>query len=135
MLTGVCGTTTSNTAALTVNTSPSITTQPAAQAVCPGNTATFTVGASGPGLSYQWYGSGGAISGATSASYTNGAADSYYCAVTDACGATTSNSAALTLGVAPSITAQPSDVTVAAGQPASFTVAAVGHRPHLSVAE
>ncbi len=49
--------------------------------VCSGNAATFTVVATGPGLSYQWYNSGGPISGATSASYTTGVAGSYYCVV------------------------------------------------------
>ncbi len=104
---------------------PAITSQPAAQAVCSGNTATFTVGATGTGLTYQWYGSGGSISGATSASYTTGVADSYYCVVTDACGATTSSAATLTVNTAPAITTNPRSQTICSGT-ATFTVAASG---------
>ena len=48
-----------------------ITTQPAGQTVTAGQTATFTVAATGTGtLSYQWKKDGTAISGATSTSYT-----------------------------------------------------------------
>jgi hypothetical protein len=50
---------------------PSITTQPASQTVTAGQTATFSVAASGTApLSYQWQKNGVNISGATSASYT-----------------------------------------------------------------
>src|SRR5207248_2040998 len=68
------GTATSNAATLTVNTAPvapTITTQPANQTVTTGQTATFTVTATGTApLSYQWQKNGANISGATSASYT-----------------------------------------------------------------
>src|SRR5580658_8211489 len=46
-------------------------TGPASQTVMVGQTATFTVTASGSGpLTYQWYKNGVAISGATSSTYT-----------------------------------------------------------------
>src|SRR6516162_6547971 len=68
------GSVTSNTATLTVNAAavaPSITTQPASQTVTVGQTATFSVTASGTApLSYQWRKNGTSISGATSATYT-----------------------------------------------------------------
>ncbi|PYS56896.1 MAG: hypothetical protein DMF76_23685, partial [Acidobacteria bacterium] len=68
------GSATSNAATLTVNasaTAPSITTQPANQTVTVGQTATFTVVATGTApLSYQWQKSGTAITGAISATYT-----------------------------------------------------------------
>jgi hypothetical protein len=52
-------------------TPPSITTQPANQTVAVGQTATFSVVASGTApLSYQWRKNGANISGATSSSYT-----------------------------------------------------------------
>lgn len=52
-------------------TAPVITTQPAAQSVTAGQSATFAVVASGAGpLSYQWQKNGTAIAAATSASYT-----------------------------------------------------------------
>lgn len=57
---------------LTVSPEPIlVTTQPAAQNVHFGGTATFSVAASGSGtLSYQWFADSVAIGGATSASYT-----------------------------------------------------------------
>lgn len=51
-------------------TAPLIGAQPASQSVVAGTSATFTVAASGQGLSYQWYRGATAIPGATSASYT-----------------------------------------------------------------
>ena len=56
---------------LTVNTPPTITVQPAGQAVVAGQPTTFTVVATGTGpINYQWNLGGVAISGATSSSYT-----------------------------------------------------------------
>jgi hypothetical protein len=50
---------------------PSITTQPTSQTVTVGQTASFSVSATGTApLSYQWNKNGTAISGATSSSYT-----------------------------------------------------------------
>ena len=50
---------------------PAITTQPTDQSVTAGQTATFTVMATGtPSPSYQWTKGSTAIAGATSASYT-----------------------------------------------------------------
>jgi gliding motility-associated-like protein/uncharacterized repeat protein (TIGR01451 family) len=59
---------------LTINTSPTITSQPSNQTACIGSSVTFTVAASGAGLTYQWRKglvnllNGGNISGATTAS-------------------------------------------------------------------
>src|SRR5204863_4378921 len=68
------GSATSAAAALTVTSAPvapTITTQPASQTVTAGQTATFTVTATGTApLSYQWQKNGTAIGGATAASYT-----------------------------------------------------------------
>src|SRR5437899_7136286 len=62
------GSVTSNAATLTVNAAPvapAITTQPANQTVTAGQTATFTVVATGTGpLNYQWQMNGWRISGA-----------------------------------------------------------------------
>src|SRR5207244_4148451 len=50
---------------------PAITTQPASQMVVAGQTATFTVAATGTApLSYQWQSNGTAIGAATADSYT-----------------------------------------------------------------
>src|SRR5208283_1237309 len=68
------GSTTSDTATLTVNpaaVAPAITTQPVSQTVLTGASVTFTAAASGtPTPTYQWQYNGANISGATSASYT-----------------------------------------------------------------
>ncbi|MDP2877318.1 MAG: DNA/RNA non-specific endonuclease, partial [Holophaga sp.] len=67
---------TSQSALLTVMSNTlGITTQPKSQTVTAPDGATFTVGASGSNLSYQWRKNGTAISGATSANYTTGATD------------------------------------------------------------
>jgi PKD repeat protein len=85
-------------------TPPSITTQPASQTVTVGQTATFSVAASGTApLSYQWQKNGVNISGATAASYTTPAttaADSgakFKVVVTNSAGSVTSNEATLTV--------------------------------------
>src|SRR5436305_3323 len=118
---------------------PSITTQPANQTVTVGQTATFTVVATGTApLSYQWQKNGTAISGATSASYTTAATTSadngaqFVVVVSNSAGSMTSNAAMLTVNaaaVAPSITTQPANQTVTVGQAATFTVVATGTAP------
>ena len=116
-----------------------ITTQPANQSVTAGQTATFSVVATGSGtLTYQWKKGGTAIGGATAASYTTPATTSsesgtqFTVVVTDSTGSVTSNPATLTVtasAVAPSITAQPANKTVTAGQTATFSVTATGTAP------
>jgi len=136
------GSLTSIAATLTVNAiavPPSITTQPANQTVTLGQTATFTVVATGAALlSYQWQKNGAAISGATSASYTTLATTSadngaqFVVVVSNSAGSVTSNAATLTVtasAVSPSITTQPANQTVTAGQTATFTVVATGTSP------
>jgi len=133
VVTNLGGSVTSNAATLTVNMAPPvITTHPANQTVTEGETATFSVAASGSGtLTYQWKKDGGDIAGATSASYTTPAtmlADNgvgFTCAVTNAGGDTVSATAVLVVNMAlPTITTQPADQTVTEGDIATFTVAA-----------
>ena len=50
----------SNAVMLTVNTLPTITTQPSAQTLCPSANATFSIAATGTGISYQWQVNAGA---------------------------------------------------------------------------
>jgi hypothetical protein len=132
----------SQTATLTVTAAtgaPTITTQPANQTVTAGQTATFTVAASGTApLSYQWQENGANITGATSASYTTPATSSasngstFAVLVSNSVGNVTSNTATLTVNaaaVAPTITTQPASQTVSAGQTATFSVAATGTAP------
>src|SRR5438128_980838 len=107
-------------AALTVNpapVAPTITTQPGNQTVTAGQTATFTVIATGTApLAYQWQKNGVSVTGATAASYTTPAtttADSgstFAVAVSNTAGTVTSAVATLTVNpapVAPTITTQP----------------------------
>ena len=121
-------------------TAPTITSQPANQSVTAGQTATFSITAAGTApLSYRWQKGTTTISGATSASYTTAAtttSDSgskFSVVVSDSAGSVTSNAALLTVTpaspVAPSITQQPANQTVVAGQTATFSVAAAGTAP------
>ena len=143
LITGSCSpVATTNTVSLTVNEAVSITAQPlTAQSVCTGETATFTVSASGSGLSYQWYRGatlltdGGAISGANTATLSinpvgaGHAANNYRVVVsgTSPCVAVTSNYAALTVNQSPAITTQPvASLSRCSGQSATFTVGATG---------
>jgi hypothetical protein len=136
------GSVTSAQASLTVSAAtvaPSITTQPANQSVAAGQTATFSVGASGTApLSYQWRKNSVNISGATSSSYTTPATTSsdngekFDVVVSNSAGNATSNQATLTVSaapVAPTITVQPANQTVTAGQTATFSVSASGTAP------
>jgi len=136
------GSVTSSPATLTVSPAsmaPTITMQPVNQTVITGQTATFTVTAIGASpLSYQWRKNLTVISGANAPSYTtpatsitdNGA--KFDLIVSNSLGTATSNQAILTVNsapVAPTITTQPANQTVAAGQTATFSVVATGTAP------
>ena len=142
VVTNSAGTATSNNATLTVNAAsvaPSITSQPASRTVTAGQTASFSVTATGTApLSYQWKKNGTNITGAMSSSYTTPATttgdsgSTFSVVVTNSAGTATSNNATLTVNagsVAPSITSQPANQTVTAGQTASFSVTASGTAP------
>jgi hypothetical protein len=86
----------------TSSTAPAITSQPAGRTVIAGQTASFSVVASGAApLSYQWLKNGTAISGATSSSYTTPTTTSadngslFTVAVSNTLGKVTSNAATL----------------------------------------
>ncbi|MBI5721091.1 MAG: hypothetical protein HZC37_25750 [Burkholderiales bacterium] len=118
---------------------PTITAQPQSAAVIAGAAASFSVAAGGTApLAYQWRRNGADIGGATATTFTlattalgdDGA--QFNVVVSNAAGSVTS--AAATLGVtapasAPAITTQPQNVTVTAGQAATFSVAAIGTAP------
>src|SRR5215469_6420193 len=87
---------------------PTITSQPVNQTVTAGQSATFTVAASGTApLSYQWQKNGANISGATSSSYSTAATttsdngSTYDVVVSNSAGTVTSNVATLTVSAAP----------------------------------
>jgi hypothetical protein len=118
---------------------PSVTTQPANQAVTAGQTATFSVVATGTApLSYQWRKNSTNISGATAASYTTPATTTsdnnakFDVVVANSVSSVTSAQATLTVtsaAVTPSINTQPANQTVTAGQTATFSVVATGTAP------
>jgi hypothetical protein len=124
------GSATSSAASVTVAVSPSIS-GPSNQSICSGSSATLSVSASGgSAFTYQWYsgaiGSGTAISGATSASYTTATPGSYYCVVTNSNGCSTSSSAAaVTVIAAPSISG-PTNQSICSGASATLSVSASG---------
>ncbi len=131
VVTGTCGTVTSNTAGLTVNPITAITIQPASQTVCAGTNVTFSVTASGTSVTYQWRKNTVNIPGATSSSYTiTGAtasdAGSYDVVVTGTCGTVTSNAAGLTVNPITAIATQPTSQTVCTGANVTFSVTASG---------
>src|SRR6202008_1694639 len=124
---------------LLLNTIPAITSQPASQTACEGTPVSFSVSATGTGLTYQWNNgsvnliNGGNISGANTATLTINPANisdtsSFYnvvipgtCAPND-----TSVNVSLLINTAPNITAQPVNQTACEGTPVSFSVTATG---------
>jgi hypothetical protein len=126
----------STAATLTINAAPVITAQPSSTVAAVGSTAHFTVTATASGtLSYQWRKGGTNLSGATAAQLdvpVSGASDggSFDCVVASTLNgtvaSTTSAAATLTVNVQPSISVQPSNVTVVSGADASFSVTATG---------
>ncbi len=131
----------SNEATLTVNPeAPVIIGHPSNQAVTEGQTAVFSVTATGKGLTYQWQRWNGgswekvtAGSGGTTASYTTAptiAGDNgvqFRCLVTNGGGSAVSNAAALTINLLPPvITGEPANQAVTEGETAVFRVTATG---------
>jgi hypothetical protein len=144
-LASTCGNATSNGALLTVNTLPAVTSSPANATVCTGTNQTFSVTATGTGITYQWQVStdGGVTynnvpaaapySGTTTANLTiTGVTiglnnNRYRCVVTGTCPpAATSGAAILTVLTAVTITSNPANQTICEATNTSFTVAATG---------
>jgi probable HAF family extracellular repeat protein len=115
---------------ITVEAGPTITAQPAGEAVASGQGATFTVAASGSDT-YQWTYNDAAITGATGPSYSISSVQpsnsgAYAVIVTGAGGSTTSAPAFLTVtgSGGPSISSQPQSLTIVSGQTVFLTVGA-----------
>ncbi|WP_284651709.1 PKD-like domain-containing protein [Flavobacterium terrisoli] len=136
--TTTCSNTTS---ALSVLALPAITSHPAAsQTICSASSVSLSVGASGAGLTYQWYNganplsNGGSISGATSATLTinpialSDASTDYHCVVSGTCTpSVASNNAEIIVIEKVTITLQPTaSQTFCTGETAVFSVAATG---------
>src|SRR5207244_2861747 len=102
VVSGMCGNPVTNSASLTVNQNVAVSSAPVSLTNCPGTTASFSVSATGTGLSYQWYKAGSALSGQTSSSLTlnnvsASDAATYSVVVGGACGNPLTNSARLTI--------------------------------------
>lgn len=127
----------SNYIIVTVVPDPSITTQPSGGTICAGGSFTLSVIAAGgtPVLTYQWYNTGGAISGATSSSYVATAAGDYYCIVAasaSGCGSATTNTVTVSVVTDPAITTQPSSGALCAGSSITLNIVASGGTPSLT---
>ncbi len=138
-VTNSCGSTTSNSATLTVSPPPTFSQHPQPQTVCEGASVSFNVNASNAST-FQWRRNGANLSNvppfsgahtptlsisAASAGYppNMGQAGTYDCVVSG-CGSATSNGANLQVNRAPVIVHHPTTQSVLPGQPASFSVAA-----------
>jgi len=143
VVSGTCApSATSNNAEIIVIEKVTITSQPTTpQTFCTGDTASFSVAATGAGLTYQWYNGATAltdsttISGATTdtltlSSLTTGdASANYHCLVTGTspCSAVSSANAALNINQSPSFTGQPQvSQTICENGSASLSVTAIG---------
>ncbi len=133
VVTGSCGSITSEVANLEALAGTNIVTAPSSQSTCAGGTVNFTAAAVGSGtLSYQWFKNGTtAIDGATTATLTiNNASPTdvadYSITVTGSCGTATSTAAGLSLLAPTVIATSPAAATVCSGSPAAFIVSAAG---------
>ena len=139
VVTGQCGSTTSNAATLTVNVAPAVTTNPTSLSVCSGSAVSFTAAGSGtPTPTYQWQVSTIAvpaftnIGGATSPTYNIASvtlamnSNQYRCVITNTCGSVNTTAATLTVSSSITISSNPVDQTVCEATNTSFTVAAAG---------
>lgn len=124
---------------------PSVIGHPANSSICENTNTSFSVTATGTGLTYQWQvstngGSSwsnvtntGIYSGATTTTLNLASATTavngyqYRCVASGTCTpAATSNAATLTINSAPAVTSQPGNSTICQGANTSFSVSATG---------
>ena len=138
---------TSNAATLTINTAPSISSQPNNSTICENTSTTLGVTATGTSLTYLWRvftGTGNWVNITTAGSnptysnfntntlgvstvVANNSGYQYSCIVSGTCTPKdTSIVATLTVNTSPSITSHPSDATLCSGSNTSFQVSANG---------
>lgn len=125
------GSVTSNAVNVNVRLLPFILRQPDPLTVNVGESASFSVIATGSGLSYQWQKNDVNISGANSSTYTipvttGTSGGQYKCVVSNTEGSVTTNSVLLVVVTPPVITLQPVAQDVESGVNVTFTVAATG---------
>jgi endonuclease/exonuclease/phosphatase family metal-dependent hydrolase len=116
---------------------PVITLQPRDQSVVEGSNVTFTVGASGYNLHYQWQFNTNDLPGKNGSTLdlpavTTNQAGFYSVVITNSAGSTNSDYALLTVAplvLPPSVVTQPQDLIVNEGANATFSVVAGGTEP------
>ncbi len=115
-----------------VNPFPEILVDPVSKTVCQGDNISFSISASGTGLTYQWQKDGVEIPGETSSviiinDVDSTDAGSYSCIVRSTCGPDiTSNPGLLTVQPQTVVTIQPFEITDCEGQNIDFIVQANG---------
>jgi hypothetical protein len=127
------------TGTLTVRAAPAILTNPSSQTVVSGSSVTFTASASGyPTPTVQWQQSTNGttwtnIAGATGTALTltnvtaNQNGYQYRAVFTNSLGSATTTAATLTVQYAPTVTTNPTNQTVTAGNSVTFSAAATGN--------
>ncbi len=146
ILSNICTTPINSSAGtLTIGTASSITSQPQPVTGCDGGTASFVLGASGTGSTYQWQlntpsgwvnlTDGGIYSGATGATLTLSnvtmplSGYQFRCLLSNTgcpSSISTSNTATLTVQALPVLTGQPTAQTICVGSGTSFSASASG---------
>ncbi len=131
VVSGVCGNAVTNSASLTVNANVVVASAPVSLTNCPGTSASFSVTATGTGLSYQWYKGATLLAGQTGstlvlANVSAADAGTYAIVVSGVCGNSVTNSASLAVNDILVISVVPANATNCPGTTASFSVAASG---------
>ena len=130
-----CGSASCAPATVAVETAATITEDPAAGAICTGDSITLSAAATGSApLTFQWFFGGASLSGATSANLTiSGAtpanAGAYSVTATNECGTATSATTTLEVGTPALVTSNPTGATLCAGAPITFSATAAGTAP------
>ena len=131
VVSGACGNVLTNSATLTVNQPLVLVSGPASQTNCPGGPATFSVNATGTGLTYQWFKDNTLLAGQTNSllslsNISEANAGTYSVVVSGACGNVLTNSATLTVNQPVQLIAGPTNLTNCLGTVATFSVNATG---------
>ena len=129
IVSGACGSVT-NSAILTVNVPVTVTVPPVSQTTVVGSNVTFSVTATGTGLSYQWLFNGSVIGTSSSLTLNNVTTSQagVYTVIVSGAGSPVTNSATLTVNVP--VTATPlSNLVLWPGDNASFSTVASGTGP------
>src|SRR5207253_524893 len=118
------GCTASTTRAVTIGASPSVSIAPATVNLCAGQSTTLTATGSGGTNSYTYQWTGGPN---TATYYVSPASDiTYTVVVTDNNGCTASNTRAVNVNNAPTVTIAPATVNLCAGQSTTLTATGSG---------